>query len=65
MQDCMWLQIMDKYGVIDTRGNIKIYIENDAVGMDITPFSQNNIKNKYILAGNSNTSKKRRIMGAI
>ena len=42
----------NKYGVIDLRGNIKIYIENDAVGMDITPFSQNNIKNKYILAGN-------------
>lgn len=42
----------NKYGVIDLRGNIKIYIENDEVGMDITPFSQNNIKNKYILAGN-------------
>ena len=42
----------NKYGVIDLRGNIKIYIGNDAVGMDITPFSQNNIKNKYILAGN-------------
>ena len=42
----------NKYGVIDLRGHIKIYIENDAVGMDITPFSQNNIKNKYILAGN-------------
>lgn len=41
-----------KYGVIDFRGNTKIYIENDEVGMDITPFSQNNIKNKYILAGN-------------
>ena len=41
-----------KYGVIDTRGNIKIYIENDEVGMDISPFSENNIKNKYILAGN-------------
>ncbi len=41
-----------KYGVIDLRGNVKIYIENDEVGMDISPFSQNNIKNKYILAGN-------------
>ena len=41
-----------KYGVIDTRGNVKIYIENDEVGMDISPFSQNDIKNKYILAGN-------------
>ena len=42
----------DKYGVIDLRGNVKIYIENDEVGMDISPFSQNNIKNKYILVGN-------------
>ena len=41
-----------KYGAIDLRGNIKIYIENDEIGMDISPFSQNNIKNKYILAGN-------------
>ena len=41
-----------KYGAIDLRGNVKIYIENDEIGMDISPFSQNNIKNKYILAGN-------------
>ena len=42
----------EKYGVIDVKGNIIIYIENDEVGMDISPFAQNNIKNKYILAGN-------------
>lgn len=42
----------NKYGVIDIRGNIKIYIENDEIGMDVSKFSQNNIKNKYILAGN-------------
>lgn len=42
----------NKYGVIDVRGNIKIYIENDAIGVDISKFAQNNIKNKYILAGN-------------
>ena len=41
-----------KYGVIDIRGNTKIYIENDEIGLDISPFEQNNIKNKYILAGN-------------
>ena len=39
----------DKYGVIDIRGNIKINIENDEIGIDISKFSQNNIKNKYIL----------------
>lgn len=42
----------NKYGVIDTKGNIKIYIENDEVGIDISKFSKNNIKNKYILVGN-------------
>lgn len=42
----------NKYGVMDIKGNIKIYIENDGIGMDISKFSQNNIKNKYILADN-------------
>lgn len=42
----------NKYGVIDIRGNTKIYIENDEIGIDISRFSQNNIKSKYILAGN-------------
>lgn len=42
----------NRYGVIDIRGNTKIYIENDQIGIDISKFSQNNIKNKYILADN-------------
>jgi len=42
----------DKYGVIDLKGNIRINIENDEIGLDISKFSQNNIKNKYILAEN-------------
>lgn len=42
----------NRYGVIDVRGNIKIYIENDEIGMDISKFEKNNIKSKYILAGN-------------
>ncbi len=42
----------NKFGVIDSRGNIKIYIENDEIGMDISRFSQNNIKSKYILVDN-------------
>lgn len=42
----------NKYGVIDIKGNIKIYIENDAVGIDISKFAQNNIKSKYILLNN-------------
>ena len=39
----------NKFGVIDFNGNIKIYIEKDEIGLDISKFSQNNIKNKYIL----------------
>lgn len=42
----------DKYGIIDSKGNIKIPIENDEIGVDISKFSQNNIKNKYILSDN-------------
>lgn len=42
----------NKYGVIDFKGNIKIYIENDEIGMDISKFEQNGIKSKYILAEN-------------
>lgn len=42
----------NKYGVLDLKGNIKIYIENDEIGMDISKFEQNNIKSKYILAEN-------------
>lgn len=42
----------DKYGAIDIKGNIKIYIENDEIGVDISKFSQNNIKNRYLLAEN-------------
>lgn len=41
-----------KYGVIDINGNIKIHIEYDEIGVDITKFSDNDIKNKYILANN-------------
>ena len=52
-----------KYGVIDFRGNIKIYIENDEVGMDISQFEQNNIKNKYILAGNLIPVRKDKLWG--
>ena len=53
----------NKYGVIDIRGNIKIYIENDEIGIDISKFSQNNIKNKYILANNLIPARKDKYWG--
>lgn len=42
----------NKYGVIDFQGNIKIHIENDEIGIDSTKFSENNIKNNYLLIDN-------------
>ena len=42
----------NRYGVIDTNGVIKIYIENDQIGIDTSRFTQNNIKSKYLLADN-------------
>lgn len=41
-----------KYGVIDFNGKTKIYIENDEIGIDSSKFSQNDIRNNYILADN-------------
>lgn len=41
-----------KYGVLDLKGNVKIYLENDEIGMNISKFEQNNIKNKYVLINN-------------
>lgn len=42
----------NKYGVVDFSGKTKIYIENDEIGIDSSKFSQNEIKNSYILADN-------------
>ncbi len=53
----------NKYGVIDIRGNIKIYIENDEIGVDISKFAQNGIKNKYILVDNLIPVKKDKFWG--
>ncbi len=52
-----------KYGVLDLTGNTKIYIENDEIGMDVSSFDQNNIKNKYILAGNLIPARKDKVWG--
>lgn len=42
----------NKYGVLDLKGNVKLYIENDEIGMDTSKFAQNNIKSKYLLVNN-------------
>lgn len=53
----------NKYGVLDLKGNIKIFIENDEIGMDISKFEQNNIKSKYLLAGNLIPVRKDKLWG--
>lgn len=40
----------NKYGVIDTKGVTKVYIENDEIGIDSSKYKENEIKNKYLLA---------------
>lgn len=42
----------NQYGVIDLKGNTKIFIENEQIGIDISKFEKNDLKSKYILAGN-------------
>lgn len=39
----------NKFGVIDINGNIKIYPEYDAIGVNIGSYQYNNIKNGYVL----------------
>lgn len=53
----------NKYGVLDLKGNVKIYIENDEIGIDISKFQQNDIKNKYLLVDNLIPVKKGRYWG--
>ncbi len=42
----------NKYGIVDTSGNTKVPIEFDQIGIDISLFKENNVKNKYLLLGN-------------
>ncbi len=39
----------NKYGVIDINENVVIYLEYDRIGVDISQFSKNGVKNGYIL----------------
>lgn len=54
----------NKYGIIDSKGNIKIYIEYDEIGIDNTKFTQNNIKNKYLLDNGMILARKDKLWGA-
>ena len=53
----------NKYGVIDIRGNTRIYIENDEIGVDLSRFSENEVMNKYLLVGNLIPARKDKYWG--
>ncbi len=53
----------NKYGVIDFNGNVKIYFENDQIGIDASSFENNDIKSRYILADNLIPVKKGKYWG--
>ena len=42
----------NKYGVVNENGNTIIYLEYDRIGVDITQFESNDIKNQYVLFDN-------------
>lgn len=43
----------NKKGVLEKNGKILIYLEYDEIGINSDPFQSNNIKNSYLLFGNS------------
>ena len=54
----------NKYGIIDSKGNIKLYTEYDEIGIDISKFQQNDIKNKYLLDNGMIPVRKDELWGA-
>lgn len=43
----------DKQGVIEKNGKILIYLEYDKIGVDLTQFQNNDVKNPYLLYDNA------------
>ena len=54
----------NKCGVIDSKGTTIVYIEYDEIGLDVSKYSQNNIKNKYLLVNNLIPVRKDKLWGA-
>lgn len=54
----------NKYGVLDKRGSIKIYVEHDNIGIsNVSSFEKNGIINKYILVNNLIPAQKGQLWG--
>lgn len=41
-----------KFGIIDVRGKTKLFMENDEIGMDVSPFEKNDVRSRYLLVDN-------------
>lgn len=52
-----------KYGIINQNGNIVIHPEYDSIGIDLTQFTSNRIKNQYLLFDNCIAVKRDRKWG--
>lgn len=53
----------NKYGVVDSNGNFVISLDYDDIGVDISKFTKNDVKNKYLLAENLIPLKKGELWG--
>lgn len=53
----------NKYGVVDSNGNFVISLDYDDIGVDLTKFEKNDVKNKYLLAENLIPLKKGEVWG--
>ncbi len=54
-----------KYGIIDVKGNVKVYVENDEIGIDIEKFEKNDIRSKYLLIDNLIPVRKDKLWGLV
>ena len=57
------VNIDNKFGVIDENGKVIIHVENEKIGIDISPFTNNNVKNGYILLNKLIPVKKKELWG--
>ena len=53
----------NKYGVVDSNGKAVVSLDYDDIGVDLTKFEKNDVKNKYLLAGNLIPLKKGEVWG--
>ena len=53
-----------KFGIIDSKGIIKVHAEYDEIGIDLDNFAKNDIKNRYLLDNGMILARKDKLWGA-